>query len=278
VIIPALPGGKQIGVEGLLRTRKGRMRRESEKLRIRRQLRELFRSLDFALDRSGSGKGPAKDQGRFAEIYQQLGLAWELLGLQCRHWDGYRRTREGRMVCRICGKVEGAGETWLVLPGEGRKRIGRMVTPASRKTFPEKRAATVLKDGIEFHGARLGVRVHHAYESSLAGQRITIAAERSVTLRERGVRCSVDDQLVVVRLEDADGRAGRRRFGGFPWELSRRVLRNFPVILEFDDRDRFLGLTIFRPRQPARRPGGPRGRARDSRGGARAGGPSAPAR
>jgi len=165
------------------------MRRESEKLRIRRQLRELFRSLDFALDRSGSGKGPAKDQGRFAEIYQQLGLAWELLGLQCRHWDGHRRTREGRMVCRICGKVEGAGETWLVLPGEGRKRIGRMVTPASRKTFPEKRAATVLEDGIEFHGARLGVRVHHAYESSLAGLgRVADGLRHGQRLAERRLR------------------------------------------------------------------------------------------
>jgi hypothetical protein len=25
------------------------------------------------------------------EVYQQLGLAWEFLGLQCRHWDGFRR-------------------------------------------------------------------------------------------------------------------------------------------------------------------------------------------
>lgn len=254
------------------------MKRESEKARITRQLRELFRSLDFALGRSRSGKGSARDQRRFAEIYQQLGLAWELLGLQCRHWDGHRRTRERYLVCRICGKVAGADEAWVLLPGKGRKRIGRMVMPASRQASPDKRAATILEDGIEFHGARLGVRVHHAYESSLGGHPITIAAERSVTLHERGVRCSVDDHLVIVRLEDTDGRAGRRRLGGFPWELTRRVLRNLPVILEFDDDHRFLGLTIFRPRRPARRSGGPRGRLRGSRGGARPGGPSAPAR
>ena len=131
------------------------MKRESDKTRVKRQLRELFRSLDFALDRSGSGKASARDQGRFAEIYQQLGLAWELLGLQCRHWDGHRRTREGRMVCRICGKVKGTDEAWVLLPSKGRKRIGRLLMAASGRVFPRKREAILVEDGIEFHGARL---------------------------------------------------------------------------------------------------------------------------
>ena len=223
------------------------MKRESERASIRRQLGELFRSLDFVEDRAGSGKGPARSRRRFAEIYQQLGLAWEFLGLQCRHWDGHRRTRQGHAACRICGKVEGTDEAWVLLPSKGRKRIGRRVMAASKKVFPKKREATIVEDGIEFHGARLSVSVHHAYESSIRGHSIAIAAGRMVTLRERGVKCSVDDHLVNVQVETRGDRVGRRRFGGFPWELSRRVLRNFPVILEFDDRHRFLGLTIFKP-------------------------------
>jgi hypothetical protein len=33
---------------------------------------------------------------RFAEIYQQLGLAWEFLALQCPHRGGWRKLQDGK--------------------------------------------------------------------------------------------------------------------------------------------------------------------------------------
>jgi hypothetical protein len=34
-------------------------------------------------------------------------------------------------------------------------------------------------------------------------------------------------------------------YGAFVWELPRKLLKNFPVLLEYDKRRRFVGLTIL---------------------------------
>lgn len=39
----------------------------------------------------------------------------------------------------------------------------------------------------------------------------------------------------------------------FVSELPRRLLRKFPVMLQFDQRNRFTGLVIFKPAEEARR-------------------------
>lgn len=51
-----------------------------------------------------------KDFKIYYNIYQQLGLAWEYLGLQCRHWDGYKKIKNKKEVCKICGKVKGVDD------------------------------------------------------------------------------------------------------------------------------------------------------------------------
>ncbi len=61
--------------------------------------------------------------------------------MQCGHWDGYRKPREEKMACRICGKTKGTDEHWLVLPRKGRKRIGSYATPTSRKVFATEKQA-----------------------------------------------------------------------------------------------------------------------------------------
>ncbi len=38
----------------------------------------------------------------------------------------------------------------------------------------------------------------------------------------------------------------RLPFGAFPWELSKTQLKRFPIILEYDRRGRFIGLTLLR--------------------------------
>jgi len=133
---------------------------------LRREFQRLFRNMTFvsrhpALSRRGK---PAE---RFAEIYQQLGMLWEFLALQCDHADGWRRTREGALVCRICGTARNAAEQWLSLPRRGRKVVGRKLFPNSRETFPNKKAASIIDDQMEFHGTKIAVSVHNAYRSRL---------------------------------------------------------------------------------------------------------------
>jgi len=83
------------------------MKNELPRTRIKREIGKLIRSMDF-VSRTYLARKNARESvvRRFFEIYQQLGLAWEFLGLQCRHWDGCRRLRDGHEVCRICGKVK----------------------------------------------------------------------------------------------------------------------------------------------------------------------------
>lgn len=227
-----------------------------EKEKLKKELDRLYKSLDFASDNFLSNKKlRKKDSQRFFNIYQQLGIAWEFLGLQCKHWDGYRLTRDKKEVCKICGKVKGVEGNYYLLPKEGRKKIGVRLVPNSRRTFPTKAKATIVNDTVNFHGALLNVSVTNSYKSSLprpvrswrphrsSGSEITIAADRIVTLKERGIECRIDRRLINVKVQQP--KKPKTVYGGFPWELKRKDLKNFPVIFDFDKNHRFLGLTIL---------------------------------
>lgn len=231
------------------------MTTESVKTRLKRELRRLVRSMDFVSRHPALGDDRARGEGaKLAEVYHQLGLAWEFLGLQCRHWDGYRRVTEGKQACRICGKIKGTDERWLLLPRVGRKAIGRRSVPTSGRVFPNQKSARVLADAIDFHGAKLSVEVQNRYRSSLRGfdKDITIAADRMVRLTEDDIVCSFDANLVGIELRGRHPRRGLP-YSAFPWELPRRKLKAFPVMLEYDRRGRFVGLTIFKPRRSSAR-------------------------
>ncbi len=218
------------------------------KEQLKRELRNIYRSLDFVSENFLSRKKIRKrDHQIFFTIYQQLGLAWEYLGLQCMHWDGYRKTRDGKEACRICGKIRGVDDTGYLLPKVGPKRIGLRQTPNSRKVFENKKAAMIVDDTIEFHGAVVHVEVHNGYKSQLFGKKheIAIAADRTVLLKERGVECHIDHHLIDIKLDGAKKRRRREIYGGFPWEIRKKRLKNFPVIFDFDRNYRFLGLTIL---------------------------------
>jgi hypothetical protein len=65
------------------------MRNVSARQRLKSEIRQVMRSMDFvsghpALAKSGRGR----EAERYAAIYQQLALAWEHLALQCRHTTG----------------------------------------------------------------------------------------------------------------------------------------------------------------------------------------------
>lgn len=158
------------------------------------------------------------------------------------------------MVCKICGKLKGAEDHWLLLPRKGDKSIGRKSMPTSKETFPHKRAAMVLSDSIRFHGVRLTVDVHNAYRSRLLHSHITIASDCIARFEEDGIECVSDTYCLRIRLGPRDRKSGLP-YSAFPSELPRKFLKQFPILLEYDKQDRFVGVTIFKPMSAARKLG-----------------------
>ena len=207
-----------------------------------------FLSRHPTLDR----RGPQAE--RFAEIYQQLGMLWEFLALQCRHAEGWRKLRDGKLACKVCGTIRGVPERWLLLPRDG-KVIGRKLFPNSGETFPNKKAATIVDDTIDFHGARLKVGVYNEYRSRLFQRSrpdISIAADRIVRVEEGDIECWLDTRLVKLTLRKHK-RGERPPYGAFLFELPKRALKRFPILIEHDARGALVGVTIFRPIPPERR-------------------------
>jgi hypothetical protein len=216
---------------------------------LKHDLRRLFRSMDF-VSRHPALKRDTAEARRFAEIYQQLGLAWEFLALQCKHSGGWRKMRAGKFVCKVCGLVRGANEQWLLLPCGGRKIIGCRSMPNSIRTFKNRKAATVVNDTIDFHGAQLNVEVlnqHRCNDRWFRKHDWTIAADRLVRLSEGGIEVRFDSHFVSVKLRKHK-RGEMPPYSHFVWELPRKFLKKFPVMLEFDKRRQFTGLTMFKPR------------------------------
>ncbi|MBM3859645.1 MAG: hypothetical protein FJ395_08345 [Verrucomicrobia bacterium] len=226
------------------------MKADSPKPALKRELRRLFRAMDFISDRYLARKGaPAKLAAAFYEVYQQLGTAWEHLALQCRHWDGYRKVSGGKLACRICGKIKGTEERWLLLPAKGQKVIGVKTRPNSSRVFPSKQAATITEDGIQFHGATLRVSVHNQYKSKLFRGKhdITIARDRILRLFEDGMECWLDTYGVHLKLPPQGKPMKPMPYSAFLSELPKRKLQKFPVMIEYDKRDHLQGVVIFRP-------------------------------
>ena len=222
------------------------MNRKSTDASLRRDLRRVLRSMDF-VSRHPALKRDMAEARRLAEIYQQLGLAWEFLALQCRHRGGWRKLRDGKSVCEVCGLIRGAREQWLLLPRDGKKTIGRRALPNSQRTFPNRKAATVVNDTIDFHGAKLNVEVLNEHRSRFFRKHNwTIAADRLVRLEEGGVEIRFDTHLVTVELRKHQ-RGEMPPYSHFVWELPRKFLKKFPVMLQFDKRRRFTGLLVFKP-------------------------------
>jgi hypothetical protein len=214
---------------------------------LKGQLNALFKSMDFVSKNFLNNEKISKREAQiFFNIYQQLGLTWEFLGLQCRHWDGYKRTRDKKEACKICGKIKGTDDFYILLPKKGLKKLGVKVSPNSKRTFENKKDAEIVNDTINFYGAVVNVDVHNSYKSSLFDKEINMAAERIVNVKEDNVVCSIDQHLIHIRLRDKDREAGKKRYGGFPWEIKRKDLKYFPVIFDFDEKYKFLGLTILK--------------------------------
>lgn len=234
----------------------GLMKSPSSSGKLQRDLRRLMRSMDF-VSRHPALKHDTAEAARFAEVYQQLGLAWEFLALQCRHRDGWRKLRDGKSACKVCGLIRGVKDQWILLPREGRKVVGRRAMPNSKRIFPNRKAATVVKDEIEFQGARLEVEVLNPHRSNsrwMRGRDWTIAPDRLVRIAEGGIEVRFDSNLVTMEVR-RHKRGEMPPYSHFVWELPRKLLKEFPVMLQFDKRRRFTGLMVFKPHRTAEKGG-----------------------
>ena len=75
------------------------MKNVSTKQRLKSEIRQVMRSMDFVSEHPALVKGGrGREAERYAAIYQQLALAWEHLALQCRHSEerGRRETTNAR--------------------------------------------------------------------------------------------------------------------------------------------------------------------------------------
>ena len=220
----------------------------STKNRVKKELKRLFKSMDFVSNNFLNKKDISKGKFQlYFNIYQQLGLAWEFLGLQCKHWDGYKKVRDRKMACRVCGKIKDFDNFYYLISEKGLKKIGKMLKPNSKKIFNNKNQAEILNDKIDFHGALLNVDVHNSYKSNLlkGKHEISIAPERIVMLKEREIKCYIDGHLINIELNNKGKKAGKEIYGGFPWEIKRERLKNFPVIFDFDKKYKLVGLSIL---------------------------------
>ena len=190
---------------------------------------------------------------RFAEVYQQLGMLWEFLALQCGHTEGWRKTREGAVVCKTCGTARNVTERWLLLPHQGRKIVGRRLFPNSSKTFPSKKAASIVNDRIDFHGVKVVVGVHNAYRSRLMrrDKAVTIASDRIVQIHEDGIEGWFDTDLVEIKVRKRAAQNLR------PTTLSlsscRSECSNGPAAGRIRWKGKLVGVTISRPAPATRR-------------------------
>lgn len=175
-----------------------------------------------------------------------------VFGAPVRPPRGLAQARDGKVICKRCGTIRGVAEQWILLPKHGRKIIGRKQLPNSSETFPSKKSATITDDTIEFHGVAMNVAVHNSFPSRLFRRRkVNIAADRSVRVLEDEIECWIDANLVKLLVRRHQP-GQRPPYGALLSELPKRVLKRFPLLIEYDDRGRMVGVTIFRA-DPARR-------------------------
>lgn len=136
--------------------------------------------------------------------------------------------------------------------------FGRRLFPNSKETFSNKKAASIVDDHIEFHGTKVAVSVHNAYRSRLFRRErrdkhgITIAADRIVRMHEDGIECWLDTHLAEIRLRKRL-RSEPPAYHAFAFELPKRALKRFPLLVAYDAGGRLVGVTMFRPAPVAAR-------------------------
>lgn len=101
---------------------------------------------------------------------------------------------------------------------------------------------------------KVEVGVHNAYRSRLLrrDKAVTIAADRIVRLHEDGIECLLDTHLIEIKMRKRT-RSEPPAYHAFVSELPKRVLKLFPLLVGYNRKGEFVGVTIFKPTRGARR-------------------------
>ncbi len=218
-----------------------------DKKSLKKGLNKLYKSMNYVVDNFLTKRVIAIKKAKvFYSIYQQLGLLWDFLGSQCKHWDGYKK-KDDKFLCRICGRVKGTKESYYLLPVIGQKVIGKNVRPG-KDNFKKvsKKEAQILNDTIKFHGAKLNVSVSNGYISKLdkLSKEINVSADRVITLQEDKLIVEISKYIASMKIK------GRGKqipiYGGFLWELPKKILKRMPVILSYDKYGKLVELELLK--------------------------------
>lgn len=101
-----------------------------------------------------------------------------------------------------------------------------------------KKQAEIVNDTIKFHGAKLNVSVFNSYVSKLdkIDKEINIAADRGVTLEEDGLAVEVSKYIASIKIKTPE--KPTPVYGGFLWELPKKLLKKMPIILSYERQGR----------------------------------------
>ncbi len=228
------------------RKKLGKIVSNMNKENLKKELNKVFRSMNYVADNYLSKRKITSKEARvFYAIYQQLGLLWEFLGCFCKHQDGYKK-KDDKLLCKICGKVKGTKENYYLLPVIGEKVIGRMVRPGKDKLKKlSKKEAEIVNDTIKFHGAELNVSVFNGYLTRLdkIGKEINIAADRVVTLEENRLVIEISRYISSMKIRDREKQMPV--YGGFLWELPKKILKKMPLILSYNKHGRLVEIELL---------------------------------
>lgn len=92
----------------------------------------------------------------------------------------------------------------------------------------------------------MNVSVSNGYISKLdkLGKEINVAADRAITLQEDKLIVEISKYIASMKIE---GRGKQMPiYGGFLWELPKKILKRMPVMLSHDKHGKLIELELFR--------------------------------
>lgn len=121
-----------------------------------------------------------------------------------------------------------------------------MIRPGKDKLEKlSKKEAEVVNDTIKFHGVKLNVSVFNGYisKSDKIDKEINIAADRIVSLKENRVVVEISRYIASMKI---NGREKQRPiYGGFLWELPKKILKRMPIILSYNKYGKLVEIEVL---------------------------------
>jgi len=99
---------------------------------------------------------------------------------------------------------------------------------------------------IHKDGAKLHVSVFNGYTSKWdkIGKEINVAADRMVILKEDRLIFEASKYIASLRIKSV--KKQKPIYGGFVWELPKRILKRMPIILSYDRYGKLVEIELLK--------------------------------